>query len=122
MFQSQYGYNIISDNIPLQAYYSIYRDGTIYYTLSYGSPNIYPDSLQEFYFTKKLSRSELKNLKSDLTILSTSQWSTADFSELDHVHTYSVFKINGREYFSNGWLHKKVECSLMIKNLFIFLF
>ena len=93
MFQSQYGYNIISDNIPLQAYYSIYRDGTIYYTLSYGSPNIYPDSLQEFYFTKKLSRSEL----------STSQWSTADFSELDHVHTYSVFKINGREYFSKDY-------------------
>ena len=86
MFQSQYGYNIISDNIPLQAYYSIYRDGTIYYTLSYGSPN-----------------SELKNLKSDLTILSTSQWSTADFSELDHVHTYSVFKINGREYFSKDY-------------------
>ena len=103
MFQSQYGYNIISDNIPLQAYYSIYRDGTIYYTLSYGSPNIYPDSLQEFYFTKKLSRSELKNLKSDLTILSTSQWSTADFSELDHVHTYSVFKINGRENFSKDY-------------------
>lgn len=109
MFQSQYGYNIISDNIPLQTYYSIYRDGTIYYTLSYGSPDIYPDSLQEFSFIKKLSRSELKNLKSDLTILSISQWSTANFSELEHIHTYSIFKINGREYFSKDYdVHSNV--------------
>lgn len=61
MYVSKQIHKIISHNMVLDAYYSIYKDGTIYYTLSYAPPDIYPKNPQEFSFIKKLNHSEQKN-------------------------------------------------------------
>lgn len=90
-------HKIISDKMVLDSYYSIYKDGTIYYTLSYAPPDIYPKNLQKFSFIKKLNHSEQKKLKSELIRLSNSQFSTTNFSSIDC--PYSIFKVNGTRYF-----------------------
>lgn len=97
MYVSKQIHKIISDKMVLDSYYSIYKDGTIYYTLSYATPDIYPESLQEFFFIKKLNHSEQKNLKSELISLSNSQFSITNFSSIGY--PYSIFKVNGTRHF-----------------------
>lgn len=97
MYVSKQIHKIISDKMVLDSYYSIYKDGTIYYTLSYAPPDIYPKNLQKFSFIKKLNHSEQKKLKSELISLSNSQFSTTNFSSIDY--PYSIFKVNGTRYF-----------------------
>lgn len=97
MYVSKQIHKIISASIVLDSYYSIYKDGTIYYTLSYAPPDIYPKNPQEFSFIKKLNHSEQKKLKSELISLSNSQFSTTNFSSIDY--PYSIFKVNGTRYF-----------------------
>ena len=97
MYVSKQIHKIISDKMVLDSYYSIYKDGTIYYTLSYAPPDIYPKNLQKFSFIKKLNHSEQKKLKSELIRLSNSQFSTTNFSSIDY--PYSIFKVNGTRYF-----------------------
>ena len=92
MYVSKQIHKIISDKMVLDSYYSIYKDGTIYYTLSYATPDIYPESLQEFFFIKKLNHSEQK-----LISLSNSQFSITNFSSIGY--PYSIFKVNGTRHF-----------------------
>ena len=60
----------------IEEWYSIYKDGTVYTTIQRGSSGGTLYVFHQSAFVKKLSRSELKNLQSELTDLSNSQYSS----------------------------------------------
>ena len=108
----------------IEEWYSIYKDGTVYTTIQRGSSGGTLNVFHQSAFVKKLSRSELKNLQSELTDLSNSQYSsTKSPSDDDLFNThYYEFEVNGIRYYSKNYnvylniLSEYVNISDYIKN------
>ena len=108
----------------IEEWYSIYKDGTVYTTIYRGTSGSILYVFHHSTFVKKLSRSELKSLQSELTDLSNSQYSsTKSPSDDDLFNThYYEFEVNGTRYYSKNYnvylniLSKYVNISDYIKN------
>lgn len=115
--------NLLTAN-SIEEWYSIYKDGTVYTTIQRGSSGGTLNVFHQSAFVKNLSRSELKNLQSELTDLSNSQYSsTKSPSDDDLFNThYYEFEVNGTRYYSKNYnvylsiLSKYVNISDYIKN------
>lgn len=108
----------------IKEWYSIYKDGTVYTTIQRGSSCSMLDAFHQSAFVKKLSRSELKNLQSELTDLSNSQHSSTKSPSDDDLskNHYYEFEVNGTRYYAKNYnvylniLSKYVNISDYIKN------
>ena len=108
----------------IEEWYSIYKDGTVYTTIFRGTSGSIFYVFHQSAFVKKLSRSELKNLQSELTDLSNSQHSSTkspSYDDLSKNHYYE-FEVNGTRYYAKNYnvylniLSKYVNISDYIKN------
>ena len=110
----------------IEEWYSIYKDGTVYTTIFRGTSGSIFYVFHQSAFVKKLSRSELKSLQSELTDLSNSQYSSTKSpsdDDLSKTHThYYEFEVNGTRYYAKNYnvylniLSKYVNISDYIKN------
>ena len=108
----------------IKEWYSIYKDGTVYTTIHRGTSGSILYVFHQSAFVKKLSRSELKSLQSELTDLSNSQYSSTkspSYDDLSKNHYYE-FEVNGTRYYAKNYnvylniLSKYVNISDYIKN------
>ncbi len=96
--------NKISGSGSVSSYYSIYKDGTVYITNYHDSSDIEYNSFEESSFVKKLSDSEMKSLRAELTTLSNSSYSSTDSPSFkDYNNSYYSFKVNGTMYYAKNY-------------------